>query len=72
MNPALVALGLRRGNLQRVYVTRGNGFSMEYGHLDLLLHPRDGQVVRLGNKKNEKQLVKVIGKAQKDRDKEKV
>ncbi len=35
-----VALGLRRGNLQRIYVTRGNGFSMEYGHLDLLLHPR--------------------------------
>jgi hypothetical protein len=28
-------------------------------------------VVKLGNKKNEKQLTKVIGKAQKDRDKDK-
>ena len=32
--------GLLRENVARVWVTRANDFSMEYRHLDLLLHPR--------------------------------
>ena len=33
-------LGLRRSEFERRYVTQSNGDSMEYNHLDLLLHPR--------------------------------
>ncbi len=32
------AFGVRRRNIERVRVTRGNGFSREYRHLELLLH----------------------------------
>jgi pimeloyl-ACP methyl ester carboxylesterase len=34
------AFELKRPGLTSVWVTRANGFSMEYRHLDLLLHPR--------------------------------
>ncbi len=34
------AFELKRPGLSSVWITRANGFSMEYRHLDLLLHPR--------------------------------
>ncbi len=38
-------LGVRREGIRRVWVTRANGASAEYNHLDLLLHPRAGDDV---------------------------
>ena len=33
------AFGLGKGSMRAVYLTRANGESMEYNHLDMLLHP---------------------------------
>lgn len=34
-----VSFGIKGPGVERLYVTRAEGFSREYGHLDLLLHP---------------------------------